>query len=899
MPKAEKKDEDEDDYIPFQNVEKGVLLQEKRLFNETNLNPRKCCVLLTKVLYLLVQGETFTTNEATDLFFAVTKLFQSKDIVLRRMVYQVLKELAPLAIPENVIIVISSLTKDVNTNTELYRANAIRVLCKIIPDASLLGQGERYLKQAIVDKEPYVASAALVSGVHLMQKSSFQDLVKRWFSEIQEASKKKAPMVQYHALGLLHQLRQHDRLAVSKLVNSLASGPIRSPYAHCLLIRYAAQVIEEDPDATSKERGLYEYLESCLRNKSDIVEFEAARAFCFMKNVNPRELASSIAVLQQFLGSSKPTQRFAAIRTLNKVAITYRTQVMTCNSDMEILISDSNRSVATLAITTLLKTGSETGIDRLMKQISNFMTEISDEFKIVVVDAIRSLCSKYPEKARSLLGFLSNILREEGGFDYKKSIVDTILSIFNDLPATKETGLSHLCEFIEDCEYTYLSTKILHVLGEEGPATSSPNKYIRYIYNRVILENPQVRAAAVTALAKFAVQCDQLRTSISILLRRCLTDGDDEVRDRATLYLRLMEKDIDYAKEIILNTAMKPSLWSIESALLDIRRNPQKPVDFSSFITGWERSHGLELTKEGPVGGVSAGPTPGSGPAASAAHKDSGASTTTEKTSAPVNPVKQFPPQLAHLGAPFKSSAKPVELTEPETEYVVNCIKHTFPNHILFQFNCTNTLNDMLLEKVTVKMEAESNEEDGLVLKEVFPIDRLSPNSPASVFVLATFQPNTFPLANFSNTLKFLQTSIDPSTGEPDSHPYDDDYSLDHVEVTTSDYMQKAYISNFQQHWDELEHEDKEIFTLSSIKSIQDAVVEIPEYLGMQPCERSENITADKTKHVLYLAGKFLGGARVLARARLKLEPSEGVKMELCVRSNDPNISSLIANNTF
>lgn len=37
------------------------------------------------------------------------------------------------------------------------------------------------------------------------------------------------------------------------------------------------------------------------------------------------------------------------------------------------------------------QTGNESSVDRLMKQISSFMSEISDEFKIVVVDAIRSV----------------------------------------------------------------------------------------------------------------------------------------------------------------------------------------------------------------------------------------------------------------------------------------------------------------------------------------------------------------------------------------------------------------------------------------------------------------------------------------------------------------------------
>lgn len=35
--------------------------------------------------------------EATEVFFAVTKLFQSKDIGLRRMVYLMIKELSPSA----------------------------------------------------------------------------------------------------------------------------------------------------------------------------------------------------------------------------------------------------------------------------------------------------------------------------------------------------------------------------------------------------------------------------------------------------------------------------------------------------------------------------------------------------------------------------------------------------------------------------------------------------------------------------------------------------------------------------------------------------------------------------------------------------------------------------------
>lgn len=97
-----------------------------------------------------------------------------------------------------------------------------------------------------------------------------------------------------------------------------------------------------------------------------------------------------------------------------------------------------------------LQTGNESSVDRLMKQISSFMSEISDEFKIVVVDAIRlafklikvnfwptghatflwfhlltakvvwnifdfcrSLCLKFPRKHHVMMNFLSSMLRDE------------------------------------------------------------------------------------------------------------------------------------------------------------------------------------------------------------------------------------------------------------------------------------------------------------------------------------------------------------------------------------------------------------------------------------------------------------------------------------------------------
>jgi hypothetical protein len=41
-------------------------------------------------------------------------------------------------------------------------------------------------------------------------------------------------------------------------------------------------------------------------------------------------------------------------------------------------------------------------------------------------------------------------------------------------------------------------------------------------------------------------------------------------------------------------------------------------------------------------------------------------------------------PELVAFGPLFRSS-EPVDLTESETEYVVRCIKHSFPQHLVLQ----------------------------------------------------------------------------------------------------------------------------------------------------------------------------------------------------------------------
>lgn len=881
--KFKNEDDGFDQDSPYQQLEKATVLQECREFHDALIvkeNPRRCCLLITKLLFLLVRGETFSSAETTEVFFGVTKLFVSDDVNLRRMMYLFIKEVAEICNPDDVIIVIGSLTKDMNTGEDLYRANSMRVLAKII-DSTMLSAIERYLKQAIVDKNAFVASSALMSGLRLFIECP--DVVRRWINEVQEAVNSSSDMVQYHALSLLYKIKQHDRLAVSKIVQQLSRGSLRSPLATCLLIRYTSNLLHEDMNSTNA-KSAYQFLENCLRHKNEMVIYEAAKAICNLPSVDTSDLNPAITVLQLFLSSPKSSLRFAAMRTLSEVAVKQPICVSKCNEDMEALVSDHNRSIATLAITTLLKTGSEGSVDRLMKQISNFMGEIGDEFKIVVVKAIRELCIKYPGKHRVMVGFLSTFLREEGGYDFKKSIVDSVVDLTANIPDTKETSLLALCEFIEDCEFNELIVQILHTIGTLGPATASPSRYIRFIFNRVILENAAVRAAAVSTLGIFAARVEELRPSIVILLRRSLTDEDDEVRDRTAVLISTFESEsTSSALQYLLDEPLPMTFSQLERSVKAFSVHPvglEKGLTFSSlpiiedaYVPAVLPTQRSTVAKKKPVTG---------GAMEEAVVDPAGA----------LYKIQEF----AALGRAFRSSTE-TALTENEMEYVVTCTKHMFESHVVLQFSVLNTIDDQRLKNVTVEVELDN--EDAYAIDKTIPAAMGRYGEPCDCFVSLQKLGDPVP-CTVSCELHFKVVQVDPNTGEVegDEEGYDEESPLEPLEIGTNDFMAKTSTGDFRRAWEGMGNDGEvlEKFALQ-FKNIGDAITAVIDYLGMQAVDGTETLNASEQKrsHTLHLSGAFIGNIAVLVRAQLQLDDASGVVLKMAVRSQSKEVSTLVA----
>ena len=857
----------------------------------------------------------------------------SEDASLRRMVYLFIKEVAETCNPDDIIIVTSSLTKDMTCDVDLYRANALRVLSRII-DTGMLGAIERYVKSAIVDSSAQVASAALVSSLHLLRSGGAPNLsiIKRWISEITTASSSassvKNPMVQFHSYVLLYQLKKSDKLGVRKLVQTAANssspagtsrGSSMSPLTKVLLIRYTLSLMSTLSSTDDEWRSVhYPYLESLLRDKSEMVVFEAARGLCSLPNILSEDLLPAIHALQLFLSSPKPAIRFASIKCLAKLANDHPRSVSKCNEDLEALISDSNRNISTYAISTLLKTGSEQSMERYLRQISGLLSEIGDEFKIQIVDSIQNLCVVYPQKYGTLLAFLANFLRDEGGFEFKASIIRSMEFLMSTIPACIETALLHLCEFIEDCEFVQLSTQVLALLAKLGPTTSFPNKYIRFIYNRVILEHAAIRAAAVSALIEFGTEM-QLRRSVMVLLKACVCDEDDEVRDRALLGIHALSGKAEESKEdtedeakYLYSTPMPMTFDQLERSLQKfmaiVHIEGESKEDDSDLLT----FDSLPIVE---VHGALRTGTIADNSNINTASMDATSPIDISATDTTVDPasIVYAVPELVPYGPIFRSTPS-VDLTERETEYYVNCVKHILSStqHVILQFNILNTLEDQMLRNVRV--ELTGNIEKYVPIAEI-PASTIKYGDTGVVFVVLESQLSTdgdnysYPTEAFDCELKFGVQIVDPEDDINDEDiddmdMFDEDYPLENFAIGPDDFMAKTTVIDFRKSWEALggssENNGNEVlekFALKSCKTVADAIRTVIAQLGMQPCDGTDVVSnADSKKpHMLHLSGSFVGNVQVMARAQLVVLDKNTV-LKIAVRSADANVSRLVAN---
>lgn len=554
------------------------------------------------------------------------------------------------------------------------------------------------------------------------------------------------------------------------------------------------------------------------------------------------------------------------MKILNHLASKNPAGVSGCNIEIESLLADPNRTVATLAVTTLLKTGTENSIDRLIKQMSSFVSEISDEFKSIVVDAVKSLCLKFPAKYSILIEFLGSILREEGGYEYKRKTVESICEILNYIPESREIGLIQLCEFIEDCEYPKLTAKIIYLIGNIGPGSKNASELIRYIYNRLILENTMVRVACVGALSKFALDYPESRKDIIRILRnKCSIDPEDEVRDRAIVTLALISKETQSENLLCYYDPI-----ALELALLEAKTNYSEvpklthSIFFKNLETNIPKTETIKLVDEDDIA---------------------------PKCETKITQL----PGFNTLGSIIYSGESKA-LNDSDSECHISFISHIFKNNIVVEFICKNTIAHIMMENVDIKVELASDLD--VKLLKAFPIKNLKQDNEESVFLVLGCPALLRPVINLDCVVNFAFRDFDDSLNICTGPPTFESFKLNSFEISFVDYVQPLRIVSFTETWESetFDASAGATFELPSLESMQDSVDLLVSTFGGRPFENSDRIMPSATVHTLCIGGLLLTPKEpvpFLLKCRVAIV-SQCIALEIQVKSPEQSVCDLV-----
>lgn len=931
-------------YKKFENAGSGGLPDKMTIyqdcmttFNESPINPKRCRILISRLLRLLANGETFPENEATALFFSISKLFQHQNDALRQVVYVAIKELSGMS--EDVLMATSSIMKDVQNGSDLVKPNAIRALTYVL-DESTAFSAERLLKSAVVSKHPSISSAALCTSYNLLSISEVT--IKRFANEAQEAISdlKQFPSVpydensllvgefypnstyiaQYHAIGLIYQLKKNDKMAILKLTSQLAdSNTLKNQFAKVHVVKLIGDLINRDPQLF---RNFQPILSTWLENKFESVQIEVAKvisnfALRYTRLVSPDMFAIVVSTLQSLLSVPRVSVRFAVLRILNKIAMIAPEKIAVCNPELESLINDTNRNISTYAITILLKTGNASNIATLISRISRFIHDVSDDFKIIIIDAVRTLSLNFPQEWKSIVKFLMDVLKNsEGGLEFKNSIVEAIIDIVSFVPQSKELVLENLCDFIEDCEFNEILVRILHLLGKEGPYTSKPSLYVRHIYNRVVLENSIIRSAAVIALAKFALTKNDptLKESIVSLLKRIANDKDDEVRDRATIALKLIksaEDDSTLVARDLIEGKNYYDLASLENKLNeyitsneDSFKTPFDATSIRKFTEDEVKAIELKRKQEQAFNGTSEKTANSPGKTSNDDNridKETYTGTGLDEDKEDLLSTRYADELLAI--EQFKeygnliNSSKIVSLTETEAEFIVGGVKHIFKDNIVLQFNITNTLPNVALDNVSVSCTPEDADSSRIEELLAISIDRLLPTEEAACYV-AFKKEDELVIEGFSNNLIFTTRDVNPDTNEPyeGDEGFQDEYEIDSLFINAGDYIKSSFVGNFDSTFDELPVEEIAVYNIQESFTLQEITDKIIQNSSCLPLNNTQFAPNDSNSHVLKLFGKSaINGSKIALIVKM-IQSSKGIALKVQGKAEDAALCSDIVN---
>lgn len=873
----------------FQNIELSSVVQSCRVFNDVPLSVEKSTQAMINLLYLLHSDKgDLSVEEATDIFFMSTKLMQSSNLLLRRLHYLLIKELAPKV--EASYIASNSLMMDINNANPCIRGSALRTLFTVM-DASMYHSIDRIIIEKSKSMHKELSKAAYITAVHLALLNA--EMAKKWVSHFSVHSTRSeiSGLLKEYYCVVLHYITHMSSTLAAKHLFSVLSSPSKN--VELLLIRICAdqlqQITRKDCGDISKEGSFFlDYLCSILNSrKGPEVSIEVCLTLSSFSELPDDRVENLVQFLHHqlipFSVQGYAKVQYVCTTTLAKIASTHPSVVEKFSWDG--LSSFSNvTGIEGKIIVILFRAGNQKTIADLLRDLSTnaALKKLSADVKHIIINAIMPLQQKFPSLAEQIISFLFAALGEVENMFIKQRIIDTVIFLSKLDPGSKDVILTKLADSIDDCEFPAMTKRVLSHLSEQVPLCDNPRPYIRYVYNHCKLEQPDIRATAVRTLAKIAAKLSNLRSLIVPLIMHCCADEDDDVRDRAIFYTKLFcLKEEHLIQKFVIEIGDQVS--NQERVTPSTSTGPEHSKGAADNIAENGTSSllaapdGRQLTAEkGAVGNLE-----------KMAASDGSAITMSPLLLKGREEFGKVPP-LRQLGTLLRS-IEPLLLTDPDGDYAVSLMKHLTPTNVIFQFRIHNAMDAASFTNVTILCDTKELEVEP---KFAIPIARIPPGAVQYAYVVLGYEEDVFPSGEVECHIRFaVQEDGDDANEENDTDDLEE-FPMKSFDVEISDFLTPVALgATFDEKWEVVKEEGEMAGTyeLQSMKDQKTAEEEIAAFFGMHTMKVSQS---------LYMSGIAVNSSSslVLIKAKVFISTTDAVVLQIAIRGGNEQLREFLTN---
>ncbi|KAI5179578.1 coatomer subunit gamma [Nematocida sp. AWRm80] len=506
-------------------------------FTEKLLVSRRCVHSLVEVIKEMNLCE-LNELEIDMVISRILHVFQSKDVYLKLFCYAFIRAVAGLS--SGSFVAINALVNSINAKKDGIRAESLKLLLEITPD-QMLDDFSKYVHQSLIETE-YKTLNMIVPVLVFIDNPSLEE----WFNSVSWMGGLNTSGAFGNAVMLMGKIRPQDS---SEIVKSICSSYLKG-YSSVVSLRYLVNHMKNSKAAQKK-------FEQALRlDETDECTFiEAVRSIGKISSTDCSKLVDlAVRGLGTLLSSHSMVTKVAALRSIEGLASTqYKSKLVPLRPEIENMLSKGS-TLALLAISILLKIGTDKIADKISKQLPKLLTDMGESQKLSIIDSIGTLCERF--NTGSWIDVLKESLISTGSCAYKVKVIQTISKILKASPneQMKADLESLLCNYVEDSPFPRVTIEILGILqGKHNP------QHKMCLMNRMILDNENVFPAIELALSAE----HNGKSNLHLLFDKDIPVNENILQDDSNPILHLVKEKLGIDSKVF--EVQKKKVSAIES----------------------------------------------------------------------------------------------------------------------------------------------------------------------------------------------------------------------------------------------------------------------------------------------------------------------------------------------